>query len=496
MTGASFHILGSRTQTKRGTMAEPTTIKFGTDGWRALIARDYTFENVRACAEGVCRLLEGNGFAKQGLVIGYDTRWGSPEFAVEVAEVSAAHGIKTWLADRIVPTPVVSYNLLHHKAGGGIVITSSHNSGLWNGFKYKPEYAGSASQEIVDELEKHIAAAQQDGKIPSIRLADAVSKGIVERPEMSKPYLANLGNVVDLEGIRDAGLKIGYDAMHGAGGGYLHAALGAGKTTIEEIRGERNPAFPGMGQPEPIAQNLGPSIEMAKGGKYDVVLATDGDADRLGVLDEKGNFISTLETFSLLCLYQLETRGLRGPVVRSITQSSMIDKLGELYEVPVHTTAVGFKYVGQVMMQVDAIAAGEESGGYAFRGNIPERDGILSGLMFLDLMVKTGKRPSELLSMLMEKVGEHHYNRLDVTLDAGVQKPDTAQLAANPPERIGGLRVQSTGTVDGTLYLLEGGFWGLIRPSGTEPLLRIYAEGDSPDRVASMLADLRSAAGV
>lgn len=476
-------------------MAEQTEIKFGTDGWRALIARDYTFENVRACAEGVCRLLETSGEASQGIVVGYDTRWGSPEFAAEAAQVAAAHGIKTWLADRIVPTPVLSYSLLHHKAGGGVVITASHNSGLWNGFKYKPFYAGSASQEIVDQLELHIAAAQADGNIPSMPLADAEARKLIERPEMATPYLANLANVVDIDAIRHAGLKVGFDAMHGAGAGYFEAALDVGSTTIDSIRGERNPAFPDMGQPEPIAPNLGPSIDRARNGAYDVVLATDGDADRLGVLDEHGGFISTLSTFALLAYYQMEIRGLRGPLVRSLTQSSMIDRLGALYEVPVHRTAVGFKYVGQTMMEVDAIAAGEESGGYAFRGNIPERDGILSGLMFLDLMVKTGKRPSQLIAMLNEKVGEHHYNRLDVTLGAGVSKPDTAKLAAKPPERIGGLKVQSTETPDGVLYLLEGGFWGLIRPSGTEPLLRIYAEGDSPQRVKDMLADLRTASG-
>jgi phosphomannomutase len=476
-------------------MPQHTEIKFGTDGWRALIARDYTFDNVRACAEGVCRLLEASGEASQGLVIGYDTRWGSAEFAAETAQVSAAHGIKTWLADRVVPTPVLSYSLLHHKAGGGVVITASHNSGLWNGFKYKPFYAGSASQEIVDQLERHIAAAQADGNIPSMALADAEASGIVERPEMAPPYLANLANVVDIDAIRNAGLKVGFDAMHGAGAGYFEAALGVGSTTIDPIRGTRNPAFPGMGQPEPIAPNLGPSIDLARSGAYDVVLATDGDADRLGVLDENGNFISTLSTFALLCLYQLDVRGLRGPVVRSLTQSSMIDRLAALYEVPVHRTAVGFKYVGQTMMDVDAVAAGEESGGYAFRGNIPERDGILSGLMFLDLMVKTGKRPSELVTMLAEKVGEHHYNRLDVTLGVGASKPDTQALAANAPERIGGLRVLSTETPDGVLYLLERGFWGLIRPSGTEPLLRIYAEGDSPQRVQDILADLRAVSG-
>ena len=474
----------------------PTPIKFGTDGWRALIARDYTFENVRACAEGVSRLLEASGMAERGLVIGYDTRWGSPEFAAETAMVSTAHGIKTWLADRIVPTPVLSYSLLHHKAGGGVVITASHNSGLWNGFKYKPDYAGSASQEIVDNLERHIAAAQADGNIPTRTLADAEAAGVLQRPEMAPPYLANLERIVDLDAIRHAGLRVGFDAMHGAGIGYFEAALGEGLTTIQAFRGERNPAFPGMGQPEPIAPNLSPSIEVARTGLFDVVLANDGDADRLGVLDEFGNFISTLSTFALLCFYQLDARGLRGPVVRSLTQSSMIDKLAGLYDVPVHRTAVGFKYVGQTMMEVDAVAAGEESGGYAFRGNIPERDGILSGLMFLDLMVKTGKRPSELVKMLYDKVGEHHYDRLDVTLDAGTRKPDVQTIAAKPPERIGGLRVESTETVDGALLVLEGGFWGLIRPSGTEPLLRIYAEGDSPQRVQAMLTDLRSAASV
>ncbi|MDA1035935.1 MAG: phosphoglucomutase/phosphomannomutase family protein [Chloroflexi bacterium] len=474
----------------------PTEIRFGTDGWRALIARDYTFENVRFCAEGVCRMLEAKGMANRGLSIGYDCRWGSPEFAEEVAKVSTAHGIKTYLADTIVPTPVLSYSVLHNKAGGGVVITASHNSGLWNGFKYKPDYAGSASQEVVDELERYIAAAQADNSVPTMSLANAEASGVLQRPNMAQAYLANLSNIVDLKGIREAGLKVGFDAMHGAGSGYFEAALGSGKTSITSIRGDRNPSFPGMGQPEPIAPNLQPTIAVAKGGAYDVVLANDGDADRLGVLDEKGNFISTLSTFALLCMYQLEQRQLRGPLVRSITQSAMIDKLADLYGVPVHVTGVGFKYVGQVMMEVDAIAAGEESGGYAFQGNIPERDGILSGLMFLDLMVKTGKRPSELVALLSEKVGAHFYDRLDVTLDANTAKPDTTALAAEPPERIGGLKVERTDTPDGARFILEGGFWGLIRPSGTEPLLRIYAEGDSPERVQEMLRDLRTTAGV
>ena len=474
-------------------MAAESPIRFGTDGWRALIARDYTFANVRACAHGVCRLLAAHGNASRGLVVGYDSRFGSADFAAEVAAVATSLGVPTTLSDRVVPTPVVSFEVIRRKAGGGVVITASHNSAAWNGFKYKPDYGGSAAPEIVDELEAHIAAVLGEGaEAPTPQAA----QGLLTTAELAPPYMANLPSVVDLDSIRNAGLRVGFDAMHGAGAGYLEAALGAGSTSVVEMRGEHNPAFPGMRQPEPIAPNLAPSIAEARERRFDVVVANDGDADRLGVLDERGEFISTLEVFSLLCLHQLEVRGLRGPLVRSITQSAMVDKLGALFDVPVHRTAVGFKFLGPVMMETDAVAAGEESGGYAFRGNIPERDGILSALLFLDLMVQTGKRPSELLAYLHEKVGPHAYDRLDVALEAGAPAPDMAALAAAPPERLAGLRVEGTDATDGVRYLLEDGFWGLIRPSGTEPLLRIYAEGDSPQRVAEMLETLRGVAGV
>ena len=475
-------------------MASESPIRFGTDGWRALIARDYTFANVRACAHGVCRLLAAHGNADRGLVVGYDSRFGSADFAAEVAAVATSLGVPTTLADRVVPTPVVSFEVIRRKAGGGVVITASHNSAAWNGFKYKPDYGGSAAPAIIDELESHIAAVLAEGAEAATPHA---ARDLLTTTELAPPYVANLASVVDLDAIRNAGLRVGFDAMHGAGAGYLEAALGAaGSTSVVEMRGEHNPAFPGMGQPEPIAPNLAPSIAEARGGRFDVVVANDGDADRLGVLDERGEFITTLEVFSLLCLHQLEVRGVRGPLVRSITQSAMVDKLGALFDVPVHRTAVGFKFLGPVMMEVDAVAAGEESGGYAFRGNIPERDGILSALLFLDLMVQTGKRPSELIEMLHEKVGEHAYDRLDVALEPGARAPDVAALAAAPPERLAGLRVEGTDTTDGVRYLLEDGFWGLIRPSGTEPLLRIYAEGDSPERVAEMIEALRGVAGV
>ena len=283
----------------------------------------------------------------------------------------------------------MSYNILDRGAGGGIVITASHNSGLWNGFKYKPHYGGSAPPEVVAAIERRIDALLDGGGVDA---PSTDADGAPETIDMSTPYLRNLAGAVDLDAIRGAGLRVGVDAMHGAGAGYLPAVLDGGSTTVEELRAERNPAFPGMRQPEPIEPNLGPSIEAARDGRFDVTVAHDGDADRLGILDDRGTFIDTLSTFSLLCLHQLETRGLRGPVVRSLTQSAMVDKLAARYGVQVHVTPVGFKYVGPAMIEADAIAGGEESGGYAFRGNVPERDGIFSGLLFIDLMVKTGKR--------------------------------------------------------------------------------------------------------
>jgi phosphomannomutase len=468
------------------------TIKFGTDGWRDLIARDFTFANVRACAEGVCRLLAASGASDRGLVIGYDTRFGSRDFAAEVAQVATAHGIRTYLADRVAPTPVISYSVLHFQAAGAVVITASHNPAPWNGFKYKPEYGGSATPEVTAMLEQHIASAQRDGAVGTLPLEGARQRGLLIEFNPLPPYLENVARSINLAAIRDAGLRIAVDSMHGAGADSLAQLLSGGRTTVTGLREGANPNFPGMVQPEPIAQNLDLTAEAVRNQGLDVALATDGDADRLGVLDERGDFITTLQTFALLCLHQLEVRGQRGPIVKSLTQSAMINKLGTLYQVPVHTTAVGFKYLGPVMMRENALAAGEESGGYAFRGNIPERDGIFSGLLFLELMVQTGKRPSKLVEWLYDKVGPHHYDRWDVHLAPEMAPPSRETLLRAPPRVIGGLPVTGIDTTDGVRFLLEGGFWGLVRASGTEPLVRLYAEGESPERVQRLLADLRS----
>jgi phosphomannomutase len=284
--------------------------------------------------------------------------------------------------------------------------------------------------------------------------------------------------------------------MYGSGAGYFDKLLSGEATRIVELHSGPNPGFPGMSQPEPIAQNLGALMPSIRRRHADVGLATDGDADRLGLVDEKGRFVTTHQTFALLCLHQLEVLGRRGPLVRSITMTSMVDKLGEEYGVPVFDTPVGFKYLGPVMMEEDAILAGEESGGYAFRGNIPERDGILSGLMVLDLMVKTGKTVSELLRMLSDKVGPHHYDRLDVEFDPAQRGLIETRVRGARPSSLAGRQVEGIDTRDGFRFVLEDGYWTLVRFSGTEPLLRIYAEGESPDEVAELLRAARLLAGV
>ena len=450
---------------------------------------------MRTCARGVSTYLLKTGLAQRGLVVGYDTRFASEDFAAEVASVTTGSGVPTLLCTRAAPTPVISYNVAHHHAGGAAIITASHNPPRWNGFKYKPDYAGSASQDVVDALEAEIARVEgQDA--PLLALPEARKRGLLRDIEPEPPYLGQVSRLVDLKAIRESGLRIATDAMYGAGAGYLPRLLQGGSLRLEELHSQRNPAFPGMQQPEPVAHNLTELCQRVVSKGYDAGIAMDGDADRVGLVDEQGRFISTLQTFALLALYLLDVRKERGPLVKSITMTSMVYRLGELYGVPVHETPVGFKFLGPVMRRENALAAGEESGGYAFRGHIPERDGILSGLFLLDMMVKTGKRPSELVNFLFSKVGPHYFERADVPFAATERPRIESRVASSNPKTLGEKRVLSRNEADGVRFALEGGSWALVRFSGTEPLLRIYAEAESPESVARLLEEARAMAGV
>ncbi len=460
-----------------------TDIRFGTDGWRAIIAEDFTFSNVARCAQGLADFLKSRGTAGQGLVVGYDTRFLSRQFAERVAGVCAGNGVKVYLAREAAPTPVISFNVLEHQAGGAAILTASHNPAIWNGFKFKPEYAGSATQEITDQLEAAIAST---GEVQIVSLEQARGQGLVVDIDPAPPYLKRIGELVDLPAIRDAGLRVLVDAMFGAGGGYLPALISGGSTTVEEMNGHPNPAFPGMEQPEPIAHNLALLIERIKAGGASVGLALDGDADRIGVVDERGRFITTLEVFSLLALYLLEHKAQRGPLVKGVTSSMMLNKLGSKFGVDVHEMRVGFKYIGPKMTQVDAVMGGEESGGFAFRGHIPERDGVLSGLYMLEYMAKTGETPAELVEHLFDQVGIHSYNRRDVLFDPQDRGRIEQRLRSEDLTELAGMPVRSSDEIDGRRLVFDDA-WLISRFSGTEPLLRIYAEAAGPDKVEALL---------
>ncbi|MFH1381406.1 MAG: phosphoglucomutase/phosphomannomutase family protein [Chloroflexota bacterium] len=471
-------------------------IKFGTDGWRAIIAQDFTFDNVRICAQATADYLKQAKLAGRGLIIGYDTRFASEDFAAAAAEVVAGNGIKVSLCTRPAPTPVVSYGVLARKAGGAIIITASHNPGQWNGFKVKSESGSSAPPETTAEIEKHIARIFPSGKIEHMPLAAALKEGKVEHLDLAPIYDEQMARLVDLKALRQAKLKIVLDPMYGAGSGYLKNLLGGGALDLVEIHGERNPLFPGMERPEPIAANLTALSAAVKQHGASVGLANDGDADRMGIVAENGVSLTPLQVFALLCLYLLEARGERGAIVKTITMTSMIYRLGEIFHVPVYETPVGFKYVAPIMLKENALAGGEESGGYGFRGHVLERDGILANLYFLDFMVRTGKTPSQLLDYLYSKVGTHHFNRRDITFNEADRPAVTERVNHHAPQQIEGVKVARIDTTDGFRFMLDDGSWLLIRFSGTEPVLRIYAEAGTPERVEKLLAEGRKLAGV
>jgi alpha-D-glucose phosphate-specific phosphoglucomutase len=466
-------------------------LKFGTDGWRGRIAADYTFNNVRRCTAGYAAWVldeaKRTKTKKPVVVIGHDKRFQSEDFAATAAEVLAGHGIKVMLTDGATPTPVIAYAVKANKALGAINITASHNPPQDNGFKVRNYTGGAIDPDGLKAIEGGIPSTL-DG-IASMGYGEASKKGMIQKFDASIDYIENLKKLIDLAPLKKAGLRVLVEPMWGNGAGWFPRLIGGGKTEIIEIHNVRNPSFPEMSRPEPIQPNVDVGLKATVKNKADICCITDGDADRCGFGDEKGVFINQLKAMALLSLYLLEVRGQRGAIVKTLSTTSMLDKLGELYGVPVHETGVGFKYVAPKMTETDAIIGGEESGGYAFRGNVPERDGILANLYMLDLMVKTGKTPSQLVKWLFSKVGEHHYDRIDSVINPAQREAIKAQLTSVAPKKLGGMSVVRKNMTDGYKFILEDGSWLLIRMSGTEPLLRVYCETRKKSMVEGLLAD-------
>jgi phosphomannomutase len=475
----------------------PVDIKFGTDGWRAIIADDFTYDSVRIATQGIAQYLVSR--PNPAAIVGYDTRFSSDLFAREVSQVLAANGVKVHLIDAPAPTQVSTYAILDKKVSGGLIITASHNPYYFSGLKYKPEYAGSASPQVTNRLEEEIQKVLRGGRVKQVRFDTAGQDGRIEIFDPKPAYIGQIGRLVNLDRIKAAGLRILHEPMYGASQGYVRALLEGGKTTVEEIHRERNPGFGGM-HPEPIAQWMPEAMALMRTGRFDLGIANDGDADRVGIIDDKGQFINQLQVMALLMMYLVEKRGWKGDVVRSLTSTSMADRLGERFGVTVHEMPVGFKYLGPKMMEVNGILAGEESGGFAFRGHIPERDGVLSGMMFADMIVDYGRPLSKILEHLIELVGPHFYARHDIHLDRqeypAKRQEIYGRLQQNMPTELAGSRIVKSRTDDGFKFYFEDGSWVLIRFSGTEPLIRVYSEARSKDRVEQLLSALEESLGL
>ncbi len=477
-----------------------TKIKFGTDGWRAAIAEDYTFHNVRRCARGVAEYLQETGTAERGVVVAYDRRFASEHFARACIEVLAAHDIRSFTPPEAVPTQVGSFFTRELGAGAGIVITASHNPWTDNGFKVKADTGGAAAPEMLSAIEATLDRHPADEAPPRRDLDEARSAGLVETFDPYPKFRDQLASIVDLERIRAAERRVLVEPLFGSGAGWFTRLLGGGRLTIRELHTERNPFFGGV-NPEPIRPNVDPWLEEIPRWGADIGIAFDGDADRVGMATEEGIFVNQLQVYGLLYWYLLEVRGQVGPAVYTVTTTSMAPRLAEIYGTQAYETGVGFKYVGPKMTETNAVIGGEESGGFGFGMHIPERDGLASGLFLLDLWLTKGKAASEVLAELQRLAGPSYYNRIDIRFPrAGyddVKRETLARLGGESADSLAGrpvVRRLALETGDGFKFYRDDGSWLLIRFSGTEALLRIYVEARSPADVDALLAEGRSLA--
>jgi phosphomannomutase len=460
-----------------------SAIKFGTDGWRAVIADQFTFENVNIVSQAVTRWLESGNRAENGVVIGYDARFLSREFAEHAASVFAELGILVRFSDRIVPTPAISHAAKKHSAFG-IVITASHNPPEYNGYKIKSPFGGSATPDQIAGIEEELELVNESITVQPFK--ESVKFGLIREMNLLDGYMQSISDNIDLEAIRNSGMKVAHDPMYGAGSGILKQLLG--DDFVQEIHGARNPLFGGTA-PEPVEQKLKELCKVTKE-NCDIGIANDGDADRITMVDENGEFVSSHKILSLLVEYLHTQKGLSGTVVKTFSTTDMINKQAEKYGLPLIVTPIGFKYIAELMVEKDVLTGGEESGGLAAKGHLPERDGIYIGLLIIEMMVRSGKSLSELVDGLFDEYGPHYYHRNDLLTDDYKKHAMIAYCKGKKLTNIMGSKVVKWDFKDGIKHHLEDGSWVLVRPSGTEPVLRIYAESNDPGKVESLVEEV------
>ena len=473
-------------------MAETTSVvKFGTDGWRGIIADDFTYENVRVAARAIAHYVLNHEDPKKGICIGYDTRFGSRSFARVAAEVFSKAGIKVALASEITPTPALSYAVRERHAAGGVMITSSHNPAEWNGVKYKASYGGSGRPSIMSSIESYLGKP----------LPDAEKKGKIEEINFNPEYVTAIARFVDLEAIQRSGYKFLIDSMYGCGRGILASIFRRLDVPFVEIRSELNPAFPGI-NPEPILPHIKAAQEAVVREKCDAGLITDGDADRIGAVDEHGNVVDAHKIYAVLLKWVLERKKWPGDITRAFNTTKMLDRIAAKHGRDLHEHGIGFKYVCDLMLEGNILMGGEESGGIGISRHLPERDGLLNSLLIANVMADEKKTLGQLVAALQEEFGEHQYGRIDMHIDNVLKQSAITRAAAMKfGDTMAGMKVLRVETMDGIKFFLENPAcatkpnaaetWLLLRASGTEPLLRVYCESCSVESVQQILEAAR-----
>lgn len=473
-------------------------IHFGTDGWRAVISDTFTFNNLRMVAQAIADAVSSDHWANgtplmeqvdsRKMIVGFDTRFLSDRYANDVARVLSANGFKVYLSQSDAPTPAISYSVREHAAIGGVMITASHNAPRYNGVKLKAAYGGSALPEQCRRVEVYLNDNEERARGPNLMdFEKARQAGLIQRFNPLPAYYDHLRKLIDFDTIAEKPQRVVVDSMYGSGRGVIKGILQGTGCEVQEIRGEMNPGFGGV-HPEPISQYLGSLAGAISTGMGDFGLATDGDADRIGAMDGRGNFVDPHKIMAISLRYLVEKRGWSGPVVRTVSTTRMIDRLAERYNLPLYETPVGFNYIADHMLKGEVLIGGEESGGISFKGHIPEGDGILMGLLLVEIVASSGVTLFELVEELLNDVGPAYYQRKDLRLNHPIAKTTMSQrLAEEAPAEIGGEKINAISTVDGVKYFIEDGSWLLIRPSGTEPVLRVYAEGRSPEMLKALV---------
>jgi len=457
-------------------------IKFGTDGWRGIISEDYTFNNVRLVSEGIANYINSRGEAAKGIVVGYDARFLSAQYAADCAAVLASLGIKVWLADSILTTPALSWQVKDNTAAGGVMITASHNPGEYNGLKFKASYGGSASPEIMAEIEKCVRLLENSGRtFPKLNIPSSV-----EYFSPRAAYLEHVKAMLDKQTLVGLKEKIVFDVMHGAVMGYPSELAKEYGLDLVEVHSEFNPSFGGI-NPEPTEKNLAPLRQAMREHKAYIGLATDGDGDRIGAMDADGRFINPHQIMALLIKYFVEKRGWNGGIALTITVSELVKRVAKKYGLKLYETPVGFKYITTLMLNEDILIGGEESGGIGLKNYIPERDGVMLGYLLIEMVAAYGKTLGQLIDEMMGELGWFYYEREDIHLEMEKKERLMKELAENPPRTFDGLEFRASNLSDGCkLYLSDG--WVMFRASGTEPILRIYAEANDHNRLKEIIS--------